>query len=125
MINGRPGDAIGAILRAIRLGVNDPASFYWYCGLSQSYYGLRNYDEAARIAALAAQKAPHYPMAHRNHAIALAQAGCLDEARAALQRFLALVPTYSAEAARSSAPYRHPQDLEHFLEGLRRAGWQG
>jgi hypothetical protein len=50
----------------------------------------------------------------------------MDEARAALGQFLTLMPGYTTEqAARASVGFRDEAVFQHYLEGLRKAGWQG
>ena len=52
--------------------------------------------------------------------------GQLDEAREALAQFLALSPEFSSEQAlRASTGFRDEAAIQHYLEGLRKAGWQG
>jgi hypothetical protein len=55
----------------------------------------------------------------------LGQLGRLDEARDALAQFLKLSPGLSTEQAmRASVPFRDEALFQHFLQGLRKAGWQ-
>ena len=72
------------------------------------------------------QRAPHYPIAWRSLTNALGQLGRLDEAREALGQFLALMPGYTTEAAaRASVGFRDEALFQRYIDGLRKAGWQG
>ena len=119
----QPLEAAEAIEQAIRVSPNDLWLATWLGTLSATYYMARNYEKAVAIARLAVQRAPHYPIGQRSLTNALAQMGHLDEARDTLNRFLALSPAYSTETARRSAPFRDDDVFEHYLAGLRIAGW--
>jgi uncharacterized protein YecE (DUF72 family) len=50
----------------------------------------------------------------------------LDEAREALEQFLARMPGFTSEQeVRSLLPFRDEAVFQHWLEGLRKAGWEG
>jgi len=48
----------------------------------------------------------------------------LDEAREALEQFLARTPGFTSQTARLGA-FRDEAVFQHWLEGLRKAGWEG
>ena len=48
--------------------------------------------------------------------------GMEDEAAWEVDELLTLRPGYSLSTARQEALYKRPEDLEKFIEGLRRAG---
>jgi adenylate cyclase len=75
------------------------------------------YDDASSWAERALGEAPLVP--------ALAQAGRLDEAKQALQQAMALAPKFFDMHVRQRLPWMRPEDYEHMLEGLRKAGWEG
>jgi adenylate cyclase len=126
MWRGEADRGIAAAERAIRLSPNDPLLHMYLSNQSACLYGQRQYEHAVDAARLTAQRAPHYPMGWRGLANALGQTGRIDEARDALARFLELVPDYTSEAvARETAPFRDEAEFQHYLEGLRRAGWTG
>jgi len=98
----------------------------WLSLLSTGHYLARNYEKAAEVASLAVQRGPSYSNGWRSLANALGQLGRLDEAREALEQFLARVPGFTSEqAARSLLPFRDEAVFQHWLEGLRKAGWEG
>jgi adenylate cyclase len=123
---GEPDAAIKAIETAIRISPNDVMLPVWLSVLATGYYLARNYEKAAEVASLAVQRGPSYSFGWRSLANALGQLGRSDEAREALEQFLARTPGFSSEqAARSSLPFRDEAVFQHWLEGLRKAGWEG
>lgn len=94
--------------------------------LSFGHYLARNYERAAEVARLAVMHDPNFPIAWRSLANALGQLGSLDEAREALDECLRLLPNFSTEqGARISMGFRDEAVFQHWLEGLRKAGWKG
>ena len=125
MCLGEPEAAIKAIETAIRISPNDVVLHVWLALLSSGHYLARNYEKAAEVARLAVQRGPNHPLGWRSLANALGQLGRLDEAREALGQFLARVPGYSEQTARSVMPFRDESVFQHWLEGLRKSGWEG
>ncbi|MEO6364384.1 MAG: adenylate/guanylate cyclase domain-containing protein [Caldimonas sp.] len=126
LFRGEFAEGIRTNEAAIRISPNDPLLHIWLGTLSACHYMARNYEKAAEVARLAVQRAPRYPIGWRSFANALGQLGRMEEAREALARFLALMPGYSSEeAARASVGFIDESLLQHYLEGLRKAGWQG
>jgi adenylate cyclase len=82
-------------------------------------YFSRAYDEAVEAAQDAVRSFPEYPSSYRWLAAALAQLGCVEEAKKALGKAIAIAP---APFLRQRAPWYRPEDYAHFLEGLRKAG---
>ena len=56
---------------------------------------------------------------------ALAQLGRVPEAKAELERAIALSPVLFDRFVRRRAPWHRPEDYALSIEGLRKAGWQG
>ena len=126
LFRGEPQPGIRAIEAAIRLNPNDVFLHSWVSALSALHYVAHDYARAAEVAQLAVRHAPHFPPAWRNLANALGQIGRLDEAHDALAQFLKLSAALAGEQAmRASVPFRDEAVLQHFLEGLRKAGWKG
>ena len=95
MCLGEPEAAIKAIETAIRISPNDVVLPVWLALLSTGHYLARNYEKAAEVASLAVQRGPSYPLGWRCLANALGQLGRLDEAREALEQFLARMPGFT------------------------------
>ena len=123
MVDGQPREAIASMSQAVRISARDPLLYGWLSGLGFAHYTARDYVKAVEFTTRSVQEAPHNPAGQRNHACVLAQLGRIDEARAAFARFLELSPGFTAAAARHSLPFRDDADFEHFIDGLRKAGW--
>ena len=103
--------------RAMRLNPLHPG---WYHFSAVRYhYDRRAYDEA--LADIEKIGLSHFYWIHMLRAACLGQLGQQAEARAAIDRAFALKPGLSARAelAKWNAA---PEDAEHILEGLRKAG---
>jgi adenylate cyclase len=123
---GEPEAAIKAIETAIRISPNDVVLHVWLELLSTGHYLARNYEKAAEVASFAVQRGPNYSPGWRCLANALGQLGRTAEAREALEQFLVRMPGFTSEqVARSSVRFRDEAVFQHWLEGLRKAGWEG
>lgn len=116
---------VEASMTAIRLSPHDPWLPHWLTNVAINHYMARRYEDGLEHFEKAIRLAPEFPLALRGKAASLGQLGRLEEAREALQKFLRIVPDYSDERARQSIPFRDPADHEHYMEGLRKAGWDG
>jgi adenylate cyclase len=114
--------SIDAARSAIRIGSNDPWSFFFFGVLSASLYMRQDYEEAREAANIGMQKFPWYPSSYRWKAIALAQLGQVDAAKATLGQFLDLSPRFDVSAAQQSYSFRRKADRDHYIDGLRKAG---
>ena len=117
--------------KAIRLSPHDPALRIWYGGKSLAYFGLKQYDQAIEWARRAIAISPNNnPFPHANLIAALALTGHEAEAREALQRYLASVPSWPRTIAawKASDPHspvwavRAISKLDRYYDGLRKAG---
>jgi len=126
LFRGEALQGIKAGESAIRISPNDVLLHISLGTLSANHYMAREYEQAVQIAQLAVQRAPHYPLGWRGLANALGQLGRGDEAREALAQFLQLMPGYTTEAAaRASVGFRDEALFQHYVDGLRKAGWTG
>ena len=66
---------------------------------------------------------PHHPWAHYRLAAALGQLGRAGEAQVALQKAIAIAPKFFDMIVRHRPPWWRPEDHEHLLDGMRKAGW--
>ena len=115
---GRPEEGIVAVTEAKRLNPHYP---WWYAfGLGQAYFAARRYDEA--IEAWRDKTAPAGLSPTFLIAAAHAQAGRLDEARAIMDKFRQAAPGATVSGLAVGQPYKEPTDLQHLLDGLRKAG---
>ena len=84
-------------------------------------YFSRSYDEAVVATEHLIRSFPEYPSSYRWLAAALAQLDCVEAAKEALRKAMAIAP---APFVRPRAPWYRPEDYAHFLEGLGKAGWR-
>ena len=87
--------------------------------LGLAYYFEYNYDSAADCLLQASRAAPNEPEVYFCLAAALGQLDRTIEAQAAMQQATTLVPGRLP----TIVPRRRTEDLEHLLDGLRKAGW--
>jgi hypothetical protein len=93
--------------------------------LSLSRLLLGDVDGAIAAATDAVAREPENVRAHHRLVAALGYAASASEARAALETLLRLQPDFSEAYVRATYPFRLPEHLALFNEGLRRAGWTG
>jgi adenylate cyclase len=93
--------------------------------IANSYYFERNYERCVEAARRQLGAHPNLPLTYRWLAAALGQLGRTGEARAALEKSIAISPHELDVYVRNRVPWMRPEDYEHMLDGLRKAGWQG
>ena len=117
---GEPDRAIECFHRSMRLNPLDQRTITNATYLAFAHLFRREPDEAARWAARAVVLALN-PLSYRILAASLAEAGRIDEARAAAAELLRLQPNACLRRSRGSN-YRRPEDLRLYVEALRKAG---
>ena len=122
--DGQSDEAIKNLQQAIRMSPRDPFNVFFLAGLAAANYLAGRYSEAAEWAEQAVQLRPGHLGARRKLCASLAQAGQIEEARAALSTLRQLQPDISIAWIRQSVPYTSGP-MEHFLEGMRKAGLAG
>lgn len=123
VFSGHPREGIEALRTAMRLDPSDLLRQLRLVHISIGYYFLREYDAAVEAAKEAIRSYPDVGI--RSLAAALGQAGRLDEAKQALQKAIAVAPKSFDMYVRKRAAWFRPEDYNHMLEGLRKAGWGG
>lgn len=121
--NGQSDEAIPHSEQALRMSPHDPQNAIFNVGLAAAHYLAGRFSEAIGCARRAVQQRPSWPPGHRIYCASLAQAGQLDEARAALDRLKELQPDISIAWIERNIPYT-PGPMEKFLDGMRSAGLQ-
>ena len=105
----------------MRLSPFDVYTAYTGMGIAHVFAG--RYDEATSWATKACQEQPNNASGWRLAAIAHALSDRMVEAREAMARLRELSPTLRlSNLARVAPPYRRPEDLARWTEGLRKAG---
>lgn len=113
---GHPAKAIAQLKLAIEL---DPLHPEWFFGnLGLAHYMSQDYDTAIAVMASMVNTGSHLDI----RAAAYAQAGFEPDARSIMSGFLELRPNSNIRQTSMEFPFKNPEDLEHLLEGLRKAG---
>jgi adenylate cyclase len=120
-MDGQSERAIDHISQGIRMSPHDPQNAMFNAHLAAAHYLAGRYTEAVSFARKALQQRSGLTNAHRIYVASLAQAGQLDEARAALARLQQLHPENSIAWIERTIPYT-PGPMAKFLEGMRKAG---
>jgi tetratricopeptide (TPR) repeat protein len=121
MLDGRSDQAIEHIEQAIRMSPYDPQNVLFNVSLAAAHYQAGRYIEAVGVARKAMQQRFGVANGHRVYVASLAQAGKIDEARAALARLKELHPENSIAWIERNIPYT-PGPMVKFVDGMRKAG---
>jgi adenylate cyclase len=120
---GRSEEAIGHCDEAIRMSPHDPQNAIFNTALSAAHYLAGRYNEAIEFGRKATQQRAELSSAYRVYAASLAQAGQIEQAKAAVKRLKELHPGISIGWIEQYVPYTAGQ-MAKFLDGLRKAGLQ-
>jgi adenylate cyclase len=114
---GRAGEGVDFVKKAIRL---NPVHPDWYGeGLMHALYVDRRYHEVIDVAhTITIRTLPNY----LDLAGSYAQLGQLDAAQETAARILDLEPDFSIGWWRGRTKFTDPADLDHYLDGLYKAG---
>jgi adenylate cyclase len=123
--SGRPDEAVTGYKTALRLSPVDPSNWIILQGLISGNYFARDYGAALEGAHHSIRIYPGVTSPYRWLAAVLGQLGQSDAAQAALRKAIEVSPASFAFYTESRPPWYRPEDHEHMLDGLRKAGWQG
>jgi tetratricopeptide (TPR) repeat protein len=120
---GNPEISVEHFQRAMRLSPLDPQIGMMQNGLAHVHFQAGRYQETIAWTQAHLRSRIDHPPGLRLMAAAQAMLGRDGEARAAATRLLARVPDFRAGAlAQVVGPYRNPDMVARYAEGLRRAG---
>jgi adenylate cyclase len=88
----------------------------------EAYYLMKQYRDARRCLREATRRAPDHQYSHAFLAAACAQLGQLEEARAEAAKVLELNPNYTIRKQKEVSILKHQKDIDHIVDGLRKAG---
>jgi adenylate cyclase len=118
---GMPAEAIAAAETALRLNPKPPATTLLVAGLA--LYLDAQYERSIEVLKQARDLAPELNEPHEYLAAAYGQTGKLDEAKREVDLLLESEPAFSLRFYQLAySPHRRAADVNHRLEGLRRAG---
>jgi tetratricopeptide (TPR) repeat protein len=118
-----PEEARGYHEAAIRLSPRDPQLALFLSRYANSCINAREYEQALALSKRAIRHSGgDLWMAFVEAATALAHLGRIDEANDMVARMKAIRPDASVAVVRNAYPFEKPDDEEHYMDGLRRAG---
>jgi tetratricopeptide (TPR) repeat protein len=124
LYSGLPEQAIGLAEKGIRLSPADPRLFIWLPALAGAHYQLSHYEEAVEIGRRAWALNRNWPAGLRYVVAGLGQLGRIADAQAALAELKALDPSLGFVEGILTRLYSNRPGVDHFLEGLRKAGME-
>jgi tetratricopeptide (TPR) repeat protein len=120
---GRPRDAIEPLRIAMRL--NPFGTNFNLANMASAHYLAGEYEAAVAVAQQVRRSTPNFPGPHVTLMAALGQLGRAEEARAvlaeALERFGGSIRFFMSPPP-NVVRERRPEDGEHVIDGLRKAG---
>jgi adenylate cyclase len=119
---GRPQEGLERMEQAIRLNPHYPSNYPFHLG--QAYYILQRYQEAIQALKQGLETNPTSERLHVWLAVAYAQSGNQKEAEWEVMEVLRLNPDFSLKRIAWATPFQDSKDMDHFLEGLRKAGFK-
>jgi tetratricopeptide (TPR) repeat protein len=114
--------AIEHFARAMRLSPLDPEMYRMQTGMALAHLFARRFDDASSWAEKAFRDLPSFLLVVSIIAASHALAGRSDEAQRAMNHLRHLDPTLRISRLTSWLPFRHPEHLSLFIDGLRKAG---
>ncbi|MGI9357524.1 MAG: adenylate/guanylate cyclase domain-containing protein [Rhizobiaceae bacterium] len=114
--SGRSEEAINLLEKAMRLNPFYPDQYIWHLG--GAHFNLKQYDKA--IATIKTMQNP--TEGRRILAASYGQLGMQKEAKRESERVLQAHPNFNVERWAAVQPDKFQEDVEHFVEGLKKAG---
>lgn len=117
---GQPERGIALLRQVYQL---DPR----YSGIGHAFIGrglllLNRHEEAITELKICVLLRPNFRPCHEVAAVAYAEMGQLDKARAEAKEAHRLDPEFTLATAPEVLPFKNPEDLQRFVDGLRKAG---
>ncbi|WP_170442127.1 tetratricopeptide repeat protein [Ruegeria arenilitoris] len=121
LASGASEDAVKEARLALQYNPVFAMGFY-YEVLGTALYLTQSYDDAIAALEQGLARYPDHDGLHQILAAAYAKLDNLDAARVHAEEYLRLRPDESLSKISERLPYKNKDDLEHLIEGLRRAG---
>jgi adenylate cyclase len=119
---GEPDEAIDEAETAIRLSPRDPELFHFFVAIGTAHFVAGRYEEAVAWAEKSVSARPSVPGPLRLLTTSLAHLDRTDEAREVFKRVLEITPHVSATGIRSAIHFSKSEDLQRYIDGMRKAG---
>jgi tetratricopeptide (TPR) repeat protein len=121
---GRREEAIELAEKGIRHSPSDPRLFIWLTALAGAHYQLRHYAEAIEAGRRSWALNRNWPSGLRYVVAGLAQVGRVKEAQTALAELRRMDANLEFTASMFRRNWPDPADVDHLLDGLRKAGFE-
>jgi len=108
--------------KAARLSPYDPILSWWNIPRTNIAFGTGDYEGAVKWARKSIEVTPMSPAAWRLLAASLAHLGRLEEARAAKDQLLRIMPHDNLRLVRAPFSTADPVRMDRYVDGLRKAG---
>jgi adenylate cyclase len=121
----RPAEAREALNTALRLdplGQTTPTALHH---LTVIFYLEHDYIAAEAAASQVIRAYPQFSRSYPYRTASLGQLGRTNDADRALREAMSAAPGFFQYLVRGRPPHWRPEDYDHLLDGLRKAGWQG
>ncbi|MGR3717071.1 MAG: adenylate/guanylate cyclase domain-containing protein [Thermohalobaculum sp.] len=119
--SGQAEEAIGEAQTALRFNPVYANGLY-YEMLGKALYLTKQYEAAMAVLEQGVSRDPNVDGLHQWLAATYAQVGQMDDARTHAKEYLRLYPGVSLQHLAKILPYKSKLDLDHLLDGLRKAG---
>jgi adenylate cyclase len=121
---GYQKEGIEYLRRALRASPHDPLT--WLCTFWIGIFSYLSREYAASVESMNKVIQVRPGFAQRWRAAALGQLGRMAEAKEALELSISIMsPEIFGRLACQRPPWTRPEDYDHYIEGLRKAGWKG
>jgi adenylate cyclase len=125
LFSGQPDQSRQAIMACLRLDPRGPRTASLMQLIAISHYYQHDYDKAIEAARRTVAQYPKFHLTYRWLAAALGQLGRVEAAQQAMQMAAELSPQSFEFYVRHRPAWHRPENYEHMLDGLRKAGWRG
>jgi len=119
---GDGNSAIVDLQRAIRLSPRDPGAHLFKGGIAWAHFVQARYEEAINWTDMVLREQPRYVTGLRCKVSACGLLGRKEEASESLRLLLTLQPNATVTKLRELMPLKHAQNMDLYLDGLRKAG---
>jgi len=118
---GRPKEGLERIKRAMQINPHHPYNYTFHLG--QAYYILGQYNDSIEAFLKGLDSNPASERLHVWLAAAYAKSGDMEDAAWEKELILVENPDFKLSRIEKSFPFKNPEDREHFMDGLRLAGF--
>jgi adenylate cyclase len=124
-LSGRPDEGVASLEKGFQLNPKEPRNSLYFAFMARAHLTARRYAEAADWARKSIRwQSDTIIEPYLILAASLGHLGQLQDAKEALEKCQQLDPKLMA-SKEDWIRYKRVADSEHFLDGLRKAGWEG